>query len=192
MEEALIIVIIFVSTVSSMALAAMILSRRSRQKWQKLADELGLAFEGGRYLFRDSKIRGLYRKRSVLFRIYMESRTLYTQLTLNFENTKNVSLFIYYKKTFDKVGKLLGGEIKFEENPEFDSKITVRGSDKDLIKAVIDQSIQDRILGLDKFDILRIKEEKAYFREVGIITDTERLKTVIGLVSDIVDGIEED
>ena len=168
------------------------MSRRSRQKWQKFADGLGLAFEGKNLLFRKSKIKGVYRKHSVLFDIYMENRTIFTQLNLDFENKKNISFSIFHKRAFEKMGNLLGKEIRLEDNPQFDSKFTVRGNDEEFIKSVLDQSIQDRVLGLGKFNIIRIKDEKAYFREIGIITDAERLKTVIELLSDIIDEIERD
>lgn len=192
MDEVIAIAIIFGSVLSFLTLVALIQSRRSGQKWQKLADELGLSFEGGNILFRKSKIKGVYRKRKVLFEIYMENRALYTQLEIEFENKKNVSFSVYIKRAFEKMGDLLGEEIRIDQNPPFNSKMTVRANDEEIIRSVIDIPIQERILELGKFNIIRVKDKKAYFREVGIITDAERLKLVINLVSDIIDKIEND
>ena len=192
MDEVIVIAIIFGSVFLFLIFVSTIQSRKSRQKWQKIADDLGLAFEGGNLLFRKSKIKGVYRKHRVLFDIYMESRTIFTQLNLDFENKENITLSIFYKRAFDKMGNLLGDEIHFEDNPQFDSKFTIRGNDEGFIRSFLDLPIQDRILGLGKFNIIRIKDNKAYFREIGIITDSERLKTIISLISDIVDRIEKD
>ena len=184
MEDLYFVLVFGISFFTFLISASFIQGRRSMSKWQNLAEELGLEFNREGLFFRNSSVKGVYRGQGIVLDIYTENRVMYTRVTVGLKGERDLEFSIFYDISIEKMGALLGDKIKLE-NSLMDKKIKIMGNDKYRIRQILDQSIQSRISDLGPFNMLRVKDGKVYFQEVGTITELSHLKSVIDLTCDM-------
>ena len=184
MEDLYFVLVFGISFFSFLIVASLIQGRRGATKWQNLASDLGLDYEKNGLFFRSSSIRGFYRGYDVILDIYTENRVMFTRVTASLKGERDLEFSIFYDISIEKLGVLLGEKIELD-NHIMDKKLKIMGKDENRIKQILDQSIQSRISDLGNFNILRVKDGKVYFQEVGTITDLSHLKSVIDLICDL-------
>ncbi|MDY6865992.1 MAG: hypothetical protein SVY15_08505 [Halobacteriota archaeon] len=184
MNELYYILVFGISFFSFLILASLFQGRRGVIKWRNLASELGLEYEKNGPFFRNSRIKGFYRGYDIVLDIYTENRVMYTRVTASLKGERDLEFSIFYDISIEKLGVLLGEKIELD-NPIADKKLKIMGNDEYRIKKILDQSIQSRISDLGDFNILRVKDGKVYFQEVGTITDLIHLKSVVDLICDL-------
>lgn len=176
-------------------IVAVVFLRQAKKKktWKKIAAEMGLNYVSTSFL-RPQFMEGAYRKHHVGLYIGSEDGSQYTGYSVQFENPEGISMHIYREGLSSKIGRRLSiqDDIKLND-PEFDRTFVIKGNRPFIIKDLLDAFLRIKILNTRDFNIL-IDEKllnMAHCREKRVITNTERLRSILDLMVDIVEKIEK-
>ena len=190
--------------VGGMELLILFFGLRSATRYRSwryyVPSQLGLNFRRGI----SPSLDGLYRNHYV--EIYTHIRSMdepwYTGYRVRFSNPSQVSIHVHEERVMWKIGKKLSAKIttRMESlgvpvydievgDPEFDNRFRIEGNSENDIKAVLDQSIRNKIMTLKKVDMI-IEGNIAQYEEEGSYPKLERLRLVLDLMIDVVGRIE--
>jgi len=137
---------------------------------------------------------GVYRNHHVEIYLKVEDNdgpSRSTVMSVSFNNPRRISIHLTKKGLLEEIRKrLFQVPETIVDDPEFDQKFVIRGSNESVIKTILDPSIRKKIMNIKNFHIT-IDGNEAYFEESGFIMDTKRLQSVLDITIDILEKIEK-
>jgi len=160
--------------------------------WRPFAEEIDAEFiDNG--VWKSKKIIYKHENWTIILDTYSESSgkssTTYTRMRAPYRNKDGFNFKIYNSGFFSDIGKKFGMQDIEIGYPDFDEKFIIKGNDEDKLKELFEsEKIREFIQLQDKIH-LEIKEDEGfcgseipegvnllYFKTIGVIKDTERLK----------------
>ena len=162
--------------------------------WRPFAEGIdGEFIDNG--VWKAKKIVSKYENWTITLDTYSESSgkssTTYTRIRAPYRNKDGFNFKIYKSGLFSDIGKKFGMQDIEIGYPDFDEKFIIKGNNEDKLKELFaSEKIREIIEFQDKIH-LEIKEDEGifgskmpeevnllYFKTIGVIKDTERLKTL--------------
>jgi len=164
---------------------------KKKKAWEKIAAKTGLNYQK-RGL--SPSMWGDYRKHHVEIYLGSKDEGQITGYCVQFENPEEIVMHLYKESLYSKIGRRLSvqeQDIKVND-PEFDQKFVIKGNRPLSLQAILDPSIRNKIMNTKDFHILIDEKQPnvAHYWENGFVTNTERLRSVLDLMIDIVEKIE--
>ncbi|WP_034328869.1 hypothetical protein [Alkaliphilus transvaalensis] len=176
--------------------------------WSQLAEEIGGEFIKGSFT-KSSKLITKLKEWTIVLDTYTvstgKSSIVYTRMRVPYVTTDGFHFKVYKKSIFSDIGKLFKMQDVVIGHEEFDEEFIIKANNeeqvrkllsKDSIRFLINENpsitleIQDKEEGLF-VEKLPEKTRFLLFQEVGVIKDTERLKKLYLLASEVLNQLCE-
>jgi hypothetical protein len=179
------------------------------EMWRKLADEVGASYVDGGF-WKGDKVDIQHGEWTITLDTYTVSNstgnstssTTYTRLRAPYVNPEGFQFTIYRKGLFSSLGKLFGMQDVEVGFAEFDENFIIKGNDERKLKALF---ANERIRGLIHSQPsihFTVKDDEGWFSTsypdgvdclnfhvVGVLKETERLKTLYWLFAETLDHL---
>ncbi len=173
--------------------------------WQKLSHEVGGDFDDGGF-WKGSKLEVKHGEWTITLDTYTvstgKSSTTYTRIRAPYINKDNFRFTIYRKSIFSGIGKALGMQDVEIGYPQFDDDFIIKGNDENLLRTLFANiKIRELIFAQPRIHF-QVKDDEGYFgsqfprgvdelyfQAVGVIKDTQRLRQLFELFSEVLNHL---
>jgi len=173
--------------------------------WQQFAGEIGATFEPGGY-FRQGVVRAKTREWIVTLDTYTvstgKSSTIYTRLRAPYVNRDGFRFDVSRKHLFTGIAKFFGMQDVEIGDPWFDEEFVVQGTDVGRLQRLFGNQRIRELLQAQPNVHLSVKDDEGWFGTkfpegvdelhflaLGVIKDTERLRGLFDLFSEVLDEL---
>jgi hypothetical protein len=173
--------------------------------WQKLSHEVeGKFHEGG--FWKGSKLEIRQGEWTLTLDTYTVSNgknsTTYTRIRAPYINKDNFRFTVYRKSIFSGIGKMLGMQDVEVGHFQFDEDFIIKGTDEYKLRQLFENDKIRELISVQPRIHLEVKDDEGffgsdfpqgvdelYFRVVGVIKDTERLKQLFDLFAEVLNHL---
>ena len=173
--------------------------------WQKLSHEVeGEFHEGG--FWKGSKVEIRQGEWTLTLDTYTVSNgktsTTYTRIRTPYINKDNFRFTVYRKSIFSGIGKMLGMQDVEVGHFQFDEDFIIKGTDEYKLRQLFENDKIRELISVQPRIHLEVKDDEGffgsdfpqgvdelYFRVVGVIKDTERLKKLFDLFAEVLNHL---
>ena len=173
--------------------------------WQKLSHEVGGDFDDGGF-WKGSKLEVKHGEWTITLDTYTvstgKSSTTYTRIRAPYINKDNFRFTIYRKSIFSGIGKALGMQDVEIGYPQFDDDFIIKGNDENLLRTLFANIKIRELISAQPRIHLQVKDDEGYFgsqfprgvdelyfQTVGVIKDTQRLRQLFELFSEVLNHL---
>ena len=173
--------------------------------WQKLSHEVGGDFDDGGF-WKGSKLEVKHGEWTITLDTYTvstgKSSTTYTRIRAPYINKDNFRFTIYRKSLFSGIGKALGMQDVEIGYPQFDDDFIIKGNDENLLRTLFGSIKIRELICVQPRIHLQVKDDEGYFgsqfprgvdelyfQAVGVIKDTQRLRQLFELFSEVLEHL---
>ncbi len=173
--------------------------------WQKLSHEIGGDFDDGGF-WKGSKLEVKHGEWTITLDTYTvstgKSSTTYTRIRAPYINKDNFRFTIYRKSIFSGIGKALGMRDVEIGYPQFDDDFIIKGNDENLLRTLFANIKIRELISAQPRIHLQVKDDEGYFgsqfprgvdelyfQTVGVIKDTQRLRQLFELFSEVLNHL---
>ena len=174
--------------------------------WRQLCDQIGGDFVQGS-LLKGSKVQVHHKQWAVTLDTFTESHgehggTTYTRMRAPYVNKDGFRFTIYRRGFFSDLGKFLGMQDVEIGEPEFDDAFVIKGSEQEKLRKLFANPRIRQLLQQQPRIHLSVRDDEGwfkarfpegvdelYYREIGIIKDIERLKSLYDLFAEVLDHL---
>lgn len=174
--------------------------------WRQLCEQVGGDFFSGS-LWKSSQVQVHHKHWTLTVDTYEQPRgkhggTTYTRMRAPYVNKDGFRFTIYRRGFFSDLGKLFGMQDVEVGDPEFDEAFIIKGDDEEKLRKLFANPRIRQLLGQQPRIHLSVRDDEGwfkarfpegvdelYFREIGIIKDIDRLKTLYDLFAEVLDHL---
>ena len=173
--------------------------------WQKLSHEVGGDFDDGGF-WKGSKLEVKHGEWTITLDTYTvstgKSSATYTRIRAPYINKDNFRFTIYRKSIFSGIGKALGMQDVEIGYPQFDDDFIIKGNDENLLRTLFANIKIRELISTQPRIHLQVKDDEGYFgsqfprgvdelyfQTVGVIKDTQRLRQLFELFSEVLNHL---
>jgi hypothetical protein len=173
--------------------------------WRQLSEEIGAAFvQGG--VWKGNKVQAQVRPWMITldtFAVHTQhTHVTYTRMRAPYVNPEGFRFTIYRKGFFSELGKLLGMQDIEVGDPEFDEAFIIKGNDEGRVRTLFGDARLRELVRVQPTIHLQVKDsegwfgpkfpedvDELHFHVVGVIKDSERLKSLFDLFAVVLEQL---
>ncbi len=177
----------------AIVVATMINRQKREEAWQKFAAEVGGQFVAGG-MFGSGKVQLTIHGRSAVLDLFTissgDSSTSYTRIRAPYQQPDGLQFTLARTTLVSKLDNALGAKKIEIGDAEFDQVFTVRGNKEAKIRAAFTNASLRQLLQQQRSTTLRLKDHELILETEGVIRDSERLKSLMGIFKQVLIALE--
>ncbi len=156
--------------------------KKQNEKWQVLADSLGLDYFPGSW-FTKGSIAGVYKGHSVKIWVFTKgsgkNKSTWTGVQTDLRVPMVLGLKIYREHAFSGLGKMLGFQDIQTGDTIFDQRFVIKGKDPAKVLQFLTPAVRQAVMTYDKVCPAGVTDDHIGWEARGVVTDLDRLRLVI-------------
>lgn len=171
------------SFVPAILLFAWFMAKKRREKWEAIAQELGLSYIPGPF-FSIGEMAGTLHGYQVRIWVFTrgggKNKTTYTGISTSLSASLGLGLQIYREHMFSGLGKMLGFQDIQTGDKTFDDRFVVKGHDPDRVLHRLDGNVRRLLLRYDdQVGNAKLDDHTVSWETRGVETNQTRLVQVL-------------